>query len=185
MFSGKMLKHVVFSGLLEFGPVILFLTSFHYLKIYESTALLMIATIISTVVTYNLQKRIPYLALYVAAITLLFGYMTIHFHKVKFIQMRDTLYDATCALTLIIGIMINVPFLKLAFNEVIPMANRAWNKLTYLWIGFFILLAVGNEIVRRLFPLPVWFEFKGWMVVTTTIFGLVSLYLVYQPKDTQ
>ena len=97
--------------------------------------------------------------------------------------MRDTLYDATCALTLILGIMINVPFLKLGFDKVIPMADRAWNKLTHLWIGYFILIAIGNEIVRRLFPLHVWFDFKAWVVLTTTIFGLTALYLSYEEKD--
>lgn len=182
-FSKKMLRHVIFSGLLEFGPVLLFLISFGHVNIYGSTMILMVATILSTIITYNLQKRIPYLALYVATITIIFGSMTIHSHKVKFIQMRDTLYDATCALTLIIGIMINVPFLKLAFDNVVPMTNRAWNRLTHAWTAFFILLAIGNEVVRRVFPLHVWFEFKGWMVMVTTVFGLVSLYLAYEAKE--
>jgi intracellular septation protein len=109
--------------------------------------------------------------------------MTLHFHKIKFIQMRDTLYDATCALTLIIGVIINVPFLKLAFGQVIPMTQHAWNKLTHLWIGFFILIAVSNEIVRRLFTLHEWFEFKGWAVIATSIFGLIALYISYEAED--
>ncbi len=184
MISTKLFARVIYSGLLEFGPVLIFLTSFRYLEIYGATALLMIATIISTVVTYRLEKRIPYLALYVTAITILFGIMTIHFHKVKFIQMRDTLYDLTCALTLVIGIMVNVPFLKIAFDTIIPMTTRAWDKLTHLWIGYFIIIATANEIVRRLFTLHDWFEFKGWMVIATSMFGLISLYLVYEKKAT-
>lgn len=182
-FSKNMLKHVVFSALLEFGPVIIFLVSFEHVRIYEATIILMLATIVSTIATYRLQKRIPYLALYVAAITMIFGYMTLHFHKPKFIQMRDTLYDATCALTLITGILIRVPFLKLAFGEVLPMSMRAWNKLTHLWIGYFILIAASNEIVRRLFPLHIWFDFKGWVVVLTSIFGIVALYMSYEEKE--
>ena len=182
-FSKNMLKHIVFSALLEFGPVILFLASFEHVRIYEATMILMIATIISTIATYNIQKRIPYLALYMATITTIFGYMTIHFHKVKFIQMRDTLYDATCALTLITGILIRVPFLKLAFEEVLPMSMRAWNKLTHFWIGYFILIAASNEIVRRLFPLHIWFDFKGWVVIVTSIFGIIALYLSYEEKE--
>ncbi len=181
--SRTMFKHIVFSGLLEFGPVILFLASFEHVKIYESTIILMIATIISTFATYRLQKRIPYLALYVAMITIVFGYMTLHFRNVKFIQMRDTLYDATCALTLIIGILLNVPFFKLVFDNVIPMTLRAWNKLTHLWIGYFILIAVANEIVRRTYPLHIWFDFKGWIVFATAVFGLTALYLSYEEKE--
>ena len=177
-----MLEHVIFSGFLEFGPVLLFLLSFGHVSIYESTTILMIATIISTIVTYRLQKRIPYLALYLAVITLIFGYMTLHFHKVKFIQMRDTLYDVTCALTLITGVIIKVPFLKLAFSEIISMTDRSWNKLTYLWIGYFIFIAMSNELARRFFSLHDWFTFKGWVVIVTCIFGLASLYLSYEEK---
>jgi intracellular septation protein len=117
-----------------------------------------------------------------AMITMIFGYMTVHFHKPKFIQMRDTLYDATCALTLIIGILIRVPFLELAFGEVLPMTKRAWEKITHLWIGYFIVIAISNEIIRRVFPIHVWFDFKGLVVVTTMIFGLLTLYLNYEEK---
>lgn len=182
-FSKKILRHVVFSSLLEFGPVVLFLFSFGRVSIYESTLILMIATIISTIVTYKLQKRIPYLALYVAVITLIFGYMTLYFHKVKFIQMRDTLYDVTCALTLIIGVLIRVPFLKLAFGEIVAMTDRAWNKLTYLWIGYFITVALSNELARRFFSLHDWFEFKSWVVLITMTFGFIALYISYEEKE--
>ena len=184
-FPVRLFKQVCISGLLEFGPVLIFIVSAKHLRIYESTVLLMIATIISTFVTYHHQKRIPYLALYVAAITLVFGYMTLHFHQVKFIQMRDTLYDATCAITLIIGLMVNIPFLQLVFGKVVPMTERAWNKLTYLWIGYFILIAVGNEVFRRLFTLHDWFEFKSWVLVTTSLFGFTALFLSYEAKKNE
>ena len=182
VFSKKIFKHVVFSSFLEFGPVIIFLASYKYVSIYESTFLLMVATIISTFVTYYLQKRIPYLALYVAMITILFGYMTIHFKDVRFIQMRDTLYDLTCALTLIVGMVTNIHFLRLAFGNVIPMSDKAWDKLTYLWIGYFLVIATSNELVRRLCTLDTWFFFKECAVVLTCIFGFIALYSSYEEK---
>lgn len=183
MFSKPMLRHVIFSTFLEFGPVLLFLASFGRMSIYSSTVLLMLATIVSTVVTYRLQKRIPYLALYVALITIVFGYMTIYFHEVKFIQMRDTLYDVTCAVTLLLGIAFNVPFLKLAFHNVIPMTNRAWKRLTYLWIGYFSVNAIANEFVRRFLSLEEWFVFKSCFVLVACLFGLVALYHSYEPLE--
>jgi intracellular septation protein len=182
MLTKKMLQHVIFSGFLEFGPVVLFLASFEYMSIYESTFLLMVATIVSTFVTYYLQKRIPYLALYVAMITIIFGYMTIHFQEVKFIQMRDTLYDLTCGVTLSLGLIFNIRFLKLAFDNVIPMSLAGWDRLTHLWIGYFFIVAMSNEIVRRLFSLDDWFLFKEFVVVSTVVFGITALYLSYQEK---
>jgi intracellular septation protein len=183
IFSKKLFSHIVISTLLEFGPVLVFIASFKYLRIYEATMLLMVATIISTIVTYRVQKRIPYLALYVAFITILFGFMTIHFHNVKFIQMRDSLYDMTCALTLLLGLQSNIKFLELAFDRVIPMTSRAWDKLTHLWIIYFITLALSNEVVRRSFSVENWFMFKSCVVVLTSLFGFFSLYISYEPKN--
>lgn len=182
VFTRKIFFHIISSSLLEFGPVIVFLASSRFVRIYESTMILMIVTIISTLVTYRVQKRIPYLALYVAFITIIFGIMTIHFHKVKFIQMRDTLYDITAALTLIIGLRFNVRFLELAFTSVLPMTKGAWNKLTYLWIAYFILIAIANEIARNFLTLGHWFGFKGYILCLTAVFGFFALYLSYEKK---
>jgi intracellular septation protein len=183
-FSKKLFHHLIVAMFLEFGPVLVFLVSFEYLSMHRSTLVLMMATIISTIVTYRIQKRLPYLALYVALITSIFGYMTIAHHQFKFIQIRDTLYDATCALTLMIGLMIRVPFLKLAFQQVIPMASRSWNKLTYLWIGYFIIAMIANEVVRRSFSVEGWFFYKSIMIPITVIFGLTSLYFSYEKETT-
>ena len=178
-----MFSHIVASSLFEFGPVLLFLLSSKFVRIYESTMILMIATIISTIVTYRVQKRIPYVALYVAFITIIFGMLTLHFHKVKFIQMRDTLYDTTAALTLIIGLRFNIRFLALAFEKIIPMTSRAWDKLTCLWIGYFLIIAVSNEFARNFLTVSGWFDFKGVILIVTSLFGFLSLYLSYESKE--
>ena len=176
--------HLAFLGsLLEFGPILIFLASFQYFHIYKATMLLMVTTIVTTIVTYRTQKRLPYLALYVALLTIGFGYLTLIHHQPKFIQMRDSLYDLTCAITLLIGLMINVPFLKIAFNEVISMTSRAWHKLTYLWIAFFMAAAALNEYVRRTYSLHDWFDFKSYIVIATVIFGVSALVFCYEKPE--
>ena len=180
LFSLPVLRRVVIGGLLEFSPILLFLSAFPHFHIYKATMILMGATIISTIVTYRVQKRLPYLALYVALLTIIFGYMTLAHHEPKFIQMRDTLYDLTCGFTLVIGLMTNIHFLKLAFHQVIPMTNRAWNKLTYAWIVFFFGAAALNEYVRRAYDLHAWFDYKSLMVMITVVFGCLALYLCYE-----
>ncbi len=182
-FSPRILRHIIFSAFLEFGPVLAFLASTEYLNIYQSTVLLMVTTIISTFVTYRVQKRIPFLALYIALITTVFGYLTIYSHDVKFIQMRDTLYDMTCALTLVVGMIFQKPFLKYAFEEVFPLTNRAWNRLTHLWIGYFLIIAIANEVVRNFMDFSDWLVFKGVVIAITSVFGLFALYVSFELKD--
>jgi intracellular septation protein len=182
LFSPQVFKRVILGTILEFGPIFVFLLSFSHFRIYMATTFLMLATIISTIATYALQKRLPYLALYVTLITIIFGYMTLLHREPRFIQMRDTLYDLTCAGTLLIGLALNIPFLSIAFNKVIPMTRHAWQRLTYAWMGFFLLSALLNEYVRRTESLREWFHYKGYMVIVTVIFGLVSLYLFYETQ---
>ena len=182
-FSPRVLRQIIFSAFLEFAPVLLFLASTEYLTIYESTALLMVSTIISTFATYRLQKRVPFLALYIALITTVFGYLTINSHELKFIQMRDTLYDMTCALTLVIGMIFRKQFLKFAFEEVFPLTNRAWDRLTHLWISYFLITALANEIVRTFFDFDDWLFFKGVVIAFTCIFGLLALFVSFELKD--
>jgi intracellular septation protein len=183
IFSGRIVKQLLLAGVLEFGPVLVFLMAFKFLHVYKATVILMVVTIISTVITYRVQKRLPYVALYVALLTSVFGYITVSLHQPKFIQIRDTLYDATSALTLIIGLMVNVLFLKIAFHNVIPMTDRAWKNLTYFWIGFFLIIAVSNEYVRRVMTLQEWFDFKSIAVLITVISGFSSLYFLYEKKE--
>jgi intracellular septation protein len=176
----RIIKQTLLGALLEFGPVVIFLLSFEFFHVYKATIVLMVTTIISTFVTFRMQKRLPYVALYVALLTSIFGYITLTLHQPKFIQMRDTLYDTTCALTLIVGLMINVPFLKLAFHQVLPMTTRSWTRLTYAWIGFFLSIAIANEYVRRTMSLHDWFTFKSYMVIITAIFGGAVVYFLYE-----
>lgn len=183
IFSGRVIKQLLVAGILEFGPVVIFLLAFEFFHVYKATVVLMVVTIISTVVTYRMQKRLPYVALYVALLTSIFGYVTVTLHEPKFIQIRDTLYDVTSALTLIIGLMINVQFLKMAFHNVIPMTDRAWRRLTYYWIGFFLAIAATNEYVRRVMSLREWFDFKSIIVIATIIFGFTTLYFLYEKKE--
>lgn len=183
LFSKSNLKRLLLGTILEFGPIFVFLLAFPHFRIYMATTFLMLATIVSTFATYILQKRLPYLALYVTLITIVFGYMTLLHHEPKFIQMRDTLYDLTCAATLIIGSMVNISFLKIAFDKVIPMTDQAWHKLTYAWTVFFLLSAVANEYVRRTESLHTWFDYKGYVVIATVIFGVTALYLTYESPD--
>jgi intracellular septation protein len=181
--SSSTLKRFLLGTLLEFGPIAIFLSTFPHFHIFKATIFLMIATIVSTLLTYTVQKRLPYLALYVALLTIVFGYLTLLHHEPKFIQMRDTLYDLTCVITLLCGILMNISFLKLAFHDVIPMTMQAWNRLTYSWIVYLLGSALLNEYIRRTQSLHEWFEFKGWMAIATIVFGFAAVFLLYEKGD--
>ncbi len=136
----------------------------------------MLTTVVSTIVVYRLEKRIPYITLYVTFLTILFGYMTLHKHDVHFIQIRDSVYDFTLALTLLIGLFFNSLLLKISLSSYVSLKDRAWRFFTHLWIIFFFLSGVANEFIRHHFTISSWVNYKITMIVITIVFTFVALH---------
>ncbi len=180
--SNKIIKHMFFSFIIEFFPIVTFLIFYSSLHIYKDTFLLMIMTIISTYVTFKTQKRIPYVGMYTSLLTVTFGFITISYHLPKFVQIRDTIFDLTCALTLATALIFEKNILYETLNQSIPMTRRAWINITHAWIVMYITNAVVNEIVRRHFDFHVWIQYKSWAVFVFIIYGLVTGYIFYKPE---
>ncbi|MDQ5962222.1 MAG: intracellular septation protein [Patescibacteria group bacterium] len=177
------IRNLIVSGFLEFGPVIVFLAAYDLFHIYKATLLLVIATIIATVISHHLQHRLPYVGLYIAFLTTVFGYLTLWHHSPHFIQLRDTVYDAINASILLLGLFFNSLLFKHAFHDVIPMTDRAWRRLTYAWIFFFFVAASLNEYVRHTYSLDVWVVFKTSMALVTTVVGIIFFFALYEKQE--
>ena len=180
--SNKTMINMAVSFFVEFAPIFIFVYSYKYLHIYKATFLLMIATIVATLFSYIKQKRIPYVGLYVALLTVIFGYITIAYHIPKFIQIKDTIYDVTFAITLIMGLMFNKNILHFSLNSSIPMSKDAWTKITYGWIVWFILCATMNEYVRRNFDIGIWINYKAGVFFASILFGIISGIIFYRKE---
>lgn len=161
--------------LIEFGPIILFAIFFHIVGPFNATRILMLTTVISTIVIHHLEKRIPYITLYVTFLTILFGYMTLHKHNVNFLQIRDSVYDFTLAGTLLLGLLFNSLFLKIALSTYVELKDKAWRFFTYLWMGFFFVNGVTNEFIRHTFDISNWLVYKIIMIAITIVFTFVAL----------
>lgn len=179
-FSQTLLKKILLALVLDFGPVVVFLISFEVFHVYGAIILLMIATIISTFFTFKTQKRLPYVALYVALLTTTFGYISISHRNLDFIQIRDTLYDYTLALTLITGILFKKSLLKMSFGEVVHLSDRAWKKLTNVWILYFFATGTVNEYVRHTYDFRTWVDYKTYVVFLTIVYGVITFFMLYE-----
>jgi intracellular septation protein len=182
LLSPSVLRRFSIGLVLDFAPIFIFVLSFHHFHVYKATLALMGATLISVALTWIIQKRLPYMALAIASLTIIFGYITVSHHQPRFIQMKDTMYDAVCALVLLIGLMGRVLVVKFIFQDIISMTTRAWYRITYAWIAFFIIASVSNEIVRRTMTLGHWFEFKTVIVMFTIVYGCIVMYAFYEKE---
>ena len=89
----------------DFGPLLIFLlfTTKAIMILAVAIPPLIVATIISVVVIYLLEKKIPYIPLIGGIIISLFGGLTLYFDNPVFIYMKPTIVNILFASVLIIG----------------------------------------------------------------------------------
>jgi intracellular septation protein len=146
----------------------------------------MVATVIAVLFSYILEKKIPIMPTVGAGIVLLFGGLTIYFDNDVFFKMKPTIINVLFAVILYGGILINKPLLKYLLGAALKLEEAGWKILTQRWIGFFIALAVLNEIVWRTQSTDVWVNFKVFGILPITfIFTMTQFPLIkkYQIED--
>ena len=172
---------------IDIGPLAVF---FIYYKVsgdlIEAILPLMLATIISVVISYILEKRIPIMPTLGAGIVVIFGGLTIIFDNKIFIFMKPTIINIMFAAILYGVIILKKPLLKYLLGSALKIEEEGWTILTQRWTAFFIALAVLNEIVWRTMSEEFWVSFKVFGILPITfIFTMTQFPLIkkYQVED--
>lgn len=170
------LLHIIKSGLLDFGPILVFVLVYSRTGFFKATWAIMITTILVTVLAFYREKRIPYFALIFTFLTVGFGYMTIHFHDPKFLKIKDTLQDLVFAVAILGSIFFKFPLLKNLFGHLIRVSEHTWNVIAWNWGLHFLVLAMCNEYVRHNFNTKSWVVYKFLAMAATIIHTLILVY---------
>ena len=172
--------------LIDIGPLAVFFIFYTRSGLQASILPFMVATVIAVLFSYILEKKIPIMPTVGAGIVLLFGGLTIYFENDIFFKMKPTIINVLFAVILYGGILINKPLLKYLLGAALRLEETGWKILTQRWIGFFIALAILNEIVWRTQSTDVWVNFKVFGILPITfIFTMTQFPLIkkYQIED--
>ena len=172
--------------LIDIGPLAVFFIFYTRSGLQASILPFMLATVIAVLFSYILEKKIPIMPTVGAGIVLLFGGLTIYFDNDVFFKMKPTIINLLFAVILYGGILINKPLLKYLLGAALKLEEEGWKILTQRWIGFFIALAVLNEVVWRTQSTDVWVNFKVFGILPITfIFTMTQFPLIkkYQIED--
>ncbi len=165
-----------YKSLLEMGPLILFFVVNYFYGIFAGTAILVVSTIISLIVSKLLYKSIPMLAAFGCVAVVLFGSLTLIFDNDLFIKIKPTVVSLIIAGILLLGKVIGKNPLALVMQSSITLEEEGWTKLTWLWVFMFIVMAIANEIAWRNLTTDQWVSFKAFGIpVLSVFFGLLSL----------
>ena len=173
--------------LTDFGPLLIFFIAYYKSgnNLIVAIPPLIVATIIAIIIVYILEKRIPYIPLLGGLLISFFGGLTIYFQNPIFIYLKPTIINIVFAFTLFIGkVFFKKNFLKIFFKGSLKLEEIGWNKLMYRWIGFFIFLAILNEIVWRTQGQEAWVNFKVWGILSLTfVFTAFQIPLINKYKN--
>lgn len=167
--------------LFEFFPLIVFFAVYYKSDkdLYFSIAAVIIATLISLIALYVKERKISTMMLVSTVILVIFGGLSLFFKNEIFFKMKPTIINALFAVALIISTYLNKPILKMMLNSSIKLKDQGWTMLNKMWTGYFIFLAVLNEIVWRNYPTDVWVNFKVFGIMGVTItFTIVQIPLL-------
>jgi len=145
---------------------------------------LIVATIISVLLVWILEKKIPMVPLLSGILITLFGGLTIYFDDPIFIYMKPTIINVLFGLALLFGkYFTKEPVLKKILGKSIPLSDEGWKILNSRWMYFFFALAFLNEIVCRTQSEEFWVNFKVWgMLPITFIFTAFQIGLINKYK---
>jgi len=173
--------------LADFGPLLIFFVIYfnndNNLKI--AIPPFIIATLIALAVVYFLEKKIPMVPLTGGILITLFGGLTLYFDNKVFFYMKPTIINLLFAGVLFFGkFFTKKPLLKMFFQSAFDLEDEGWKRLNYRWIGFFIFVAILNEIVWRTQSEVFWVNFKVWgllpisFVFAASQFPLINKYKI-------
>jgi len=154
---------------LEMGPLVVFFAANAAFGIFPGTAVFMVATVLALGISYVIAKTVPVMPLVTAVFVLVFGGLTLYLADETFIKLKPTIVNLMFATILFAGLVIGRLFIKLVLESAFQLTDHGWRLLTRAWIGFFIFLALLNEVVWRNFPTDTWVTFKVFGVMPLTI----------------
>ena len=170
----------------DFGPLLIFFVIYFNNENDLKVAIppFIIATLIALIVIYFLEKRIPMVPLVSGVLITFFGGLTLYFDNKVFFYMKPTIINLLFAGILFFGkYFTQKPLLQIFFQNAFNLEDEGWKKLNYRWIGFFLFIAILNEIVWRTQSEVFWVNFKVWgLLPISFIFAACQVPLINKYK---
>lgn len=162
----------------EFGPLVLFFIAGRVTDFFGAVLVLMSSTAAAVVLSWQLDRRLPWLPVISACFVLTGGFITIFWRAPDAVIFADTLYYGSVALAILIPLLRSTLLLKILFGTVFAIADDGWRVLSWHWFWFLLAAAIANEIARFYLTPVHWIDYRLYKSVLVTLFALSQLTVV-------
>ena len=169
---------------LEFGPIIAFFVLYLWLRdetflvggveysgFIAVTAAFVPLLALSTYILYRLTGKLARMQIVTLVLVVVFGGLTIWFNDERFFKMKPTMIYLLFGGVLGFGLLRGTSYLRFAMEELMPLQDEGWMKLTRRITLFFFALAAANEFVWRTMSTDAWVNFKTFGLPVAILAG--------------
>jgi intracellular septation protein len=169
---------------LEAGPLVVFFLANQFWGIMVATALFIAATLIAVAASIRIERRWPVMPIVSCFFVVVFGGLTLWLDDAIFIKIKPTIVNLLFAALLFFGLATGRNLLKIVMGQMLDLSEGDWRTLTWRWAGFFVVLAIVNEVVWRSFSTEFWAGFKLFGIMPLTIlFAMAQLPLIMRSQS--
>ncbi|MFA7305776.1 MAG: septation protein IspZ [Hyphomicrobium sp.] len=162
----------------EFGPLVTMFVVNAIYGINVGTWALIITTGLAIVAMLYMFHRPPVFPLIASTVTVVFGALTIITGDPMWVQIKVTIFNALFALFLVGGLWVKHNFFKYVFDKTFHYTEEGWNKFTWSFAIFFLLTAVANEYVRRVYHDAEFYRIFGYSMSGVNVWILFKVAIV-------
>lgn len=181
--------------LIDLGPVAVFVIAFNVLQridatkgnaVYIATGIFMAATLLAIAYARIRSARIPPVLIITGVLVVAFGGLTLLMRDQTFIQIKPTATYLFYTFAIVGSLLIRQNVWKLLFGHAFTLPDRIWTVLALRWAGFFLFMAVLNEIIRNTQSFEFWLNTRPFLVFPLVLLFAAAntpLVLKYMPDE--
>jgi intracellular septation protein len=185
---------------LEVGPIAVFFLAYRMAPVPEgldvaerqleqilfATTVFVPTILAALAASWFLTRKLPKMAVITAIVVTIFGGLTLILRDDTFVKMKPTILYTLFAGILGFGLLRGQSYLKYLMDELIPMRDDGWLRFTRRFVVFYLLLAVLNEIVWRVYGTDTWVNFRTFVLPLANfafIMAQIPLFQRYAVQD--
>lgn len=152
-----------------------------------ATKVAMAATVVQLLLMKVLKMKIQPMHWLSFALIVVLGSMSIFFNNPRFLQWKFSILEWCMGAAILIGqLVFKKNMFKLLMGNELTLPEAIWQKMAWLWAGFFIFLGCLNWYIFSNYNNDVWMNFKTfWALGLTVAFVIGQGFWLsrYLPKD--